>query len=263
MIVVAAVALLASIAANRYLRPRLVSPDDEGMGVRDLIGPMQTLTVLLLAFVLATSAASYSKADDAARAEAHALDHLVEVASYVPQPQRARLQADAVCYARAVRTMEWPAMANGGSSDHPGVWSGDFRQTFRELRADQSFGMLLSADESRSAERQQRLAQASPTIPAPIMWFLLSALTITVVGLGISIPHRNNRAQLAALAVITALLTSALVMIYTIDRPFAGFIHIAPTAIQEVEEQTLHGLRADQPAVRLPCDSTGRKATPA
>ncbi|MFC9292739.1 hypothetical protein ACFTWH_33745 [Streptomyces sp. NPDC057011] len=263
LIVVAAIALVASFAANRFLRPRLVSADDEGMGVRDLIGPMQTLTVLLLAFVLATSAASYSKADDAARAEAHALDHLAEVAGYVPDTQRTRLQAGVVCYARAVRTKEWPAMEDGGSSSQPGVWTADFRRTFLELRADSAFGMLVSADESRSAQRQQRLAQASPTIPPAIMWFLLSTLTLTVVGLGVSIPHRNNGAQLAALTVITALLTSALVMIYTIDRPFAGFIHISPTAIQETEEETFRDLRAVHPGVRLPCDASGRRVTPA
>ncbi|MCX5379700.1 hypothetical protein [Streptomyces sp. NBC_00091] len=263
LIVVAAVALLASIAANRYLRPRVVSEDDEGMSVRDLIGPMQTLTVLLLAFVLATSAASYSKADDAARAEAHALDHLAEVASFVPEAPRVRLQSDVVCYARAVRHMEWPAMADGYSSARPSQWSVDMRKTFQDLRGDPSFGILLAADENRSAQRQQRLAQASPTIPPPIMWFLLCALAITVVSLGISIPHRNNLAQFAALTIITALLTSALVMIYTIDRPFAGFIHISPTAIAEIEKETFDELTAGRPGVRLPCDATGRRITPA
>lgn len=263
LIIVAAVALLAAFAANRFLRPRLVSAEDEGMSVRDMIGPMQTLTVLLLAFVLAISSASYSKADDAARAEAHALDHLAEVAAYVPEAPRLRLRADVVCYARAVRVSEWPAMENGSKSPRPDVWSEDFRGTFIGLRSEPSFGMLVSADESRSAQREQRLAQASPTIPPAIMWFLLSTLTITVVGLGVSIPHRNNGAQLTALFVITALLTSALVMIYTIDRPFAGFIHIDPTAIQEVEKETLRDLRAAPSGFLLPCDSAGRRTTPA
>ncbi|MFG2874853.1 hypothetical protein ACGFYU_07550 [Streptomyces sp. NPDC048337] len=154
-------------------------------------------------------------------------------------------------------------MESGRSSAQPGVWSADFRQTVLDLRTDPAFGMLVSADESRSAQRQQRLAQSSPTIPPAIMWFLLTTLTLTVVGLGVSIPHRNNGAQLASLAVITALLTSALVMIYTVDRPFAGFIHIAPTAIQETEQETFHDLRAAHPGVRLPCDLSGRPVTPA
>ncbi|THA76092.1 hypothetical protein E6R60_15260 [Streptomyces sp. A0642] len=45
--VVAAIALFAGLAANRWLRPRLLSEDDgTGMTVRDLVGPLLTLTVL-------------------------------------------------------------------------------------------------------------------------------------------------------------------------------------------------------------------------
>ncbi|MFF1717026.1 hypothetical protein [Streptomyces sp. NPDC058268] len=82
-----------------HLRLRLVSEDDDaGMAVKDLVGPLLTLTVLLLAFVLVTANGSYGKA---------------EVAS--------------VCYARAVRAQEWPAMADGEGSGAPSVWSTDFR----------------------------------------------------------------------------------------------------------------------------------------
>ncbi|MFC9269127.1 hypothetical protein ACFTXJ_15325 [Streptomyces zhihengii] len=45
VIVVAAPALLAGLAANRWLRPRLVNADDnEGMAVKDLVGPLLTMS---------------------------------------------------------------------------------------------------------------------------------------------------------------------------------------------------------------------------
>ncbi|WP_372346637.1 hypothetical protein [Streptomyces sp. KL116D] len=73
MIVVALLALLAGLAANRWLRPRLVNAaDDEGMAVKDLVGPLLTMTVLLLSFVLVTANGSYGKAEVAARGEARA-----------------------------------------------------------------------------------------------------------------------------------------------------------------------------------------------
>ncbi|MFD6436211.1 hypothetical protein ACFWFC_26175, partial [Streptomyces venezuelae] len=85
IIVVAVLALLAGLAANRFLRPRLVSEDDDtGMAVKDLVGPLLTLTVLLLAFVLVTANGSYGKAEIAARGEARAVDQLVESAEYAP-----------------------------------------------------------------------------------------------------------------------------------------------------------------------------------
>ncbi|MFF3277439.1 hypothetical protein ACFYWU_41965, partial [Streptomyces chrestomyceticus] len=56
VIVVAVLALLAGLAANRWLRPCLLKADDtEGMAVKDLVGPLLTMTVLLLSFVLVTA----------------------------------------------------------------------------------------------------------------------------------------------------------------------------------------------------------------
>ncbi|MFD6891417.1 hypothetical protein [Streptomyces sp. NPDC059957] len=258
VIVVAALALLAGLAANRFLRPRLLSEDDDtGMAVKDLVGPLLTLTVLLLAFVLVTANGSYGKAEVSSRGEARALDQLVETAEYAPEVQRGRIQADAVCYARAVRTQEWPAMADGNGSPAPSRWSTDFRTTFRALEGKSAFGMLVAADNKRSEEREERLTQATPTIPSAIFWFLLATLTFTVISLGICLPRRNNRGQITALVVITALLTTTLCIIKDVDQPFSGIIKVEPTAIAETERQATRDFLAHHKITELPCDDQG------
>ncbi|MDX2393587.1 hypothetical protein NJL88_26715 [Streptomyces sp. DK15] len=260
VIVVAVLALLAGLAANRYLRPRLLNEDDDtGMAVKDLVGPLLTLTVLLLAFVLVTANGSYGKAETAARGEARAVDQLVESAEYAPAAQRAEVQADAVCYARAVRTQEWPAMADGHGSPAPSVWSTDLRRVFREVEGKPVFGMLIAADNKRSEEREERLTQATASIPSAILWFLLATLAITVIALGICLPRRNNRGQLVTLIVITALLTTALCIIRDVDRPFGGIINVEPTAIAEVERQATRDYTTNHPAADLPCDDQGNR----
>ncbi|CAM5652989.1 bestrophin-like domain [Streptomyces avidinii] len=260
VIVVAALALIAGLAANRYLRPRLLNEDDDtGMAVKDLVGPLLTLTVLLLAFVLVTANGSYGKAEVSSRGEARALDQLVETAEYAPAAQRARIQADAVCYARAVRRQEWPAMAEGHGSPTPSVWSTDFRQAFRDLEGKPVFGMLVAADNKRSDEREERLTQATASIPSAILWFLLATLAITVVALGICLPRRNNRGQLITLIVITALLTTTLCIIRDVDRPFGGIISVRPTAITEAERQATRDFTTNHPASDLPCDHQGNR----
>ncbi|MFC9266356.1 hypothetical protein ACFTXJ_01060 [Streptomyces zhihengii] len=262
VIVVAALALLAGLAANRWLRPRLVTADDdEGMAVKDLVGPLLTMTVLLLSFVLVTANGSYGKAEVAARGEARALDQLVETAEYAPAAQRARIQAGAVCYARAVRVQEWEAMADGNGSPAPSVWSTGFRETFESLAGEPVFGMLVAADNKRSDEREERLAQATSSIPPTILWFLLATLVITVTALGICLPRRNNRGQIVTLVVITALLTTALVIIRDVDRPFGGIIDITATAITETERQAQRDSTANHPASDLPCDDDGNRRT--
>ncbi|MEV6956904.1 hypothetical protein [Streptomyces sp. NPDC051183] len=263
-LVVAVLALAAGIAANRFLRPRLIGDDDgEGMGVRDLVGPLMTLTILILAFMLVTASSSNGRADDAARSEAHALDHLAEVADFAPPAMRERLRADAVCYARAVRHKEWPAMGEGKSSSVPSVWSRDFRSTFKDLgTGDPTFGLLVAADNQRSLGRQARMAEATPTVPGLIYWFMLLTLVITVVGLGLCLPRRNNKGQFAALVVVTALLTTTLLIIRDVDRPFGGVIVVDSAQMAGVEEESTHDFLQDYKADRLPCDEQGQAKQP-
>ncbi|MEU1135179.1 hypothetical protein ABZ383_35890 [Streptomyces sp. NPDC005900] len=185
----------------------------------------------------------------------------METAEYTPEPQRGRIHADAVCYARAVRTQEWPAMADGKGSRAPSVWSTDLRQTFRALQGKPAFGMLVGADHKRSDEREERLTQATAGIPGAILWFLLATLAITVIALGICIPRRNSRGQLTTLVVITALLTTTLCIIRDVDRPFGGIIDVEPTAITEVEHQAQRDFLAHHTAAELPCDAKGNRRT--
>ncbi|CAM5366316.1 hypothetical protein SALBM135S_08506 [Streptomyces alboniger] len=258
VIVVAVVALLAGLAANRFLRPRLLTEDDDsGMAVKDLVGPLLTLTVLLLAFVLVTANGSYGKAEVASRGEARAVDQLVEAAEYAPEKQRAEVQADAVCYARAVREQEWPAMSDGKGSAAPSVWSTDLRRVFREMDGDPAFGMLVAADNKRSEEREERLTQATASIPSAIFWFLLATLIITVAALGVCLPRRNNRGQIITLTIITALLTTTLCIIRDVDRPFGGIVDVKPTGISEAERQATRDFLSRHRAADLPCDHRG------
>ncbi|MGW6707360.1 bestrophin-like domain [Streptomyces sp. NPDC054956] len=263
-LVVAVLALAAGIAANKFLRPRLMKgADAEGMGVRDLVGPLLTLTILILAFMLVTASSSNGRADDAARAEAHSLDHLAEVADFAPPELRRRLRGDALCYARAVEYEEWPAMATGKGSSVPSVWSRDFRKAFKELgTGDPTFGLLVAADNQRSLARQARMAESTPTIPSLIYWFMLVNLGVTVVGLGLCLPRTDNKGPLAALVVVTALLTATLLIIRDVDRPFGGVIVVKPTLMAETKEETARDFVADYKAEQIPCDERGRAEPP-
>ncbi|MEU2790908.1 hypothetical protein [Streptomyces sp. NPDC007100] len=260
-IVVAAVALLLGLIAHHFLRRNDSEADDEGLSVRDLIGPVQTLTVLILAFMLATAAGSYNRAEEAVHNEANATDHLEETAEFLPDAaQRRRVQADVVCYTRAVRHSEWPAMVHGRSSPAPSVWTADLRGAFKAIGPDQSvFGMLVGADDTRAKARQARLTESTPAVPAAVYWFMLVLLSITVISLCLCIPRRRNQPQLATLAMVTALLTATLLLVHDAESPFGGAISVGPAAITDVEHQAARDFHAGAPGAALPCDDRGRK----
>ncbi|MEV4506125.1 hypothetical protein [Streptomyces klenkii] len=260
VVTVAVVALIAGVAVNHAIRPRLAVRDEEPLRVADLMGPLQTLTVILLAFVLATAATSYAKAKEAVGSEASAVDQLAEVSDYAPDPVRQHLRADVVCYARAVASYEWPAMAEGHDSKAPDTWSTDFRAQFRALnKADPSFPLLVNADRDRSVARQARLAESAASVPEAVYWFMLASLAVTVTALGLLMPGSGHKTHMAAVALVTALLTSALLLIHDIERPFAGAVAISPTVIKEVERQETRDYTSAYTTARLPCDAAGKK----
>lgn len=143
----------------------------------------------------------------------------------------------------------------------PSVWSTDFRRVFREVEGKPVFGMLVAADNKRSEEREERLTQATASIPSAILWFLLATLVITVVALGVCLPRRNNRGQIITLTVITALLTTTLCIIRDVDRPFGGIIDVRPTAITEAERQATRDFLTRHTPADLPCDDQGNRRT--
>lgn len=258
-IVVVILALVVGLLANRFLRSRMMDEDAGGITAQDLISPMETLAVLLLAFVLVVAAESYATAQAAAGTEAGAVDYLFEVAAYAPAAQGQRIQADAVCYARAVSALEWPAVAEGGSSSAPGVWSSDLRAALKDLgSADQSFELLVEADKERGDGRRVRLTEADPAIPGIVYWFMLLTLAVTVAAFAFSLPRRKNGVEIITLMILAVLFTLSLLLIRDVDRPFGGVIAVDASAMQRTERDLTEDFLAEYGQVPLPCDAQGR-----
>ncbi|MEV2253912.1 hypothetical protein AB0I94_25600 [Streptomyces sp. NPDC050147] len=258
-IVVAVLALAAGVVGHRLLRKGLEANETPALTIRDFVLPLQTLTVFVLAFVLVTASGSNGKADEAVRKEAGMADHMFEVADYAPAAQRQRLQGDVVCYVRAVEAHEWPALAHGHGSSVPSVWSTDLRAALKAMGDDASaFGLLLAADKERSQARQTRIAESTPAIPNAVYWLMLAALAFLVVTLGLCLPRKNTALVTVGLVVLTALLTSVLLVIRDIERPFSGYIAVSPTAMKTVDADITEDFTTAYGKYKLPCDTHGK-----
>ncbi|MFE7549332.1 bestrophin-like domain [Streptomyces gardneri] len=258
-----AAALAIGLAANHYRRRRAPqAADEEAAPISDLISPLETLAVLLVAFVIVVAAESFGSAGQAVGAEAHRVDQLYEVADYAPEPQRERIQADAVCYARAILAYEWPQMdKDGRKSPEVSVWSSDFRRPFKELaRTDADIlALLVDADDQRSVARQTRLSEAAPAIPRIVYWFMVVALAATIGAFAFGLPAKRSPSHMVLLFVLAALFTGSLLLIADIDRPFSGQIRIDSTAMEDTVGDIGEDFTEDHPGRPLPCDSRGAR----
>ncbi|MER7949362.1 hypothetical protein ABTY59_18420 [Streptomyces sp. NPDC096079] len=261
-VVAIATALALGLTAGRRRRRRPAGDEDAEASFGDLISPLETLAVLLVAFVIVVAAESYGAASAAVEAEAGRVDQLYEVADYAPEPQRERLQAAAVCYARAIEAAEWPLMAEGGSkSPVASVWSTDFRRHFKELAhgGDPTFPLLVAADDERSKARQTRISEASPAIPSFVYWFMVVALAATVGAFAYGLPRDRRPAHLVLLYVLAGLFTGSLLLIEDIDSPFTGRIRITGEVMRQASEDITEDFTADHPTGTLPCDADGTR----
>ncbi|WP_327072099.1 DUF4239 domain-containing protein [Kitasatospora purpeofusca] len=258
-LIVIAAALVAGFLTNRFLRSRLMGADAEGVSARGLLDPLLTLAVLVLAFVMVMAAESFGSAEKSARTEAGMVDHLFEVAEYAPAAQRQAIQADIVCYTRAVHAVEWPAMVRGQGSTAPSVWTTDLRQHLKEMNPnDAVFEILVDADRERSEARQNRIAEATPAVPPAFSWFMLISLAVTLAALAFCLPRKRRGAEIMMLLVLTGLLTGSLLIIRDIDRPYDGLIAIQPTAIDGTNTDVTEDYIAAYGPASLPCGLEGR-----
>jgi cytochrome bd-type quinol oxidase subunit 2 len=256
--------LAAGLVGNHFFRKH--EPGKTAVEVKDLVAPIGTLSVFLLAFLMAIAFSSYRAALDATATEAGVLSSMAETAALVQVPAlRTQLTGDLACYANAVRDQEWPAMAAGNSAPVVTVWNGRIAETLVAIGKDGKdddvlVGQLLTLDQNRYDARQQRLINAAPTVPTALYVFLLIAAGLALFSLSLFTETSIRRVvQIPILAVFAVLLISMLVLIQDMDRPFAGFVNIKPTLISQQATDLTAQYQQSTPAP-LPCDSHGNPA---
>ena len=257
IILVIALAVIAGLAANYF---SLTKADDEGSTVQQVLSATALIAAFLLAIVLSGASTSYSSAQKAAKQEADVIDTLYESANYVDMPFRQRIQAAAVCYARAVVGPEWKMLAKGKMSPVPSNWTGTrptgIRAALLEMTPSATgFSLVQSADAQRGGLRSERVAQANPTVPTAVVWFMVVLISLSLAGLAYSVPRTRNVGQMAALGVVILTFVTAMALIYNLDRPFSGVLALKPTAMQITAEDA--GADYVEDYGKPPCDDEG------
>jgi hypothetical protein len=253
-----------SLAVTAKLLVRTRAP--EGGWFTDLTRSSGSLSVIgtmfavMLAFVILFALQSFQRAREGASIEAVAVTELNSVARILPAPASDRLRGDLVCYGRSVVDDEWPAMRDGRISDRTEAWVDRLHTDFAaaapaDSRQNAAYGQWFDQEALRRDGRRERLAEAVPTLPAPL-WFALgigAALTLTYMIVQAD-PRENRFIQALPIACVSALITAGLLVVFFLDRPYAGnHGSIAPVEMSRT-------LARIDTGVSPPCDDLGRPA---
>jgi hypothetical protein len=182
-------------------------------------------------------------------------------AAFYPPDQRDQLRADLACYGRAVVGAEWPAMRHGQSSPLVDYWIAEYRVVFGRLvlgspREQLGFQELLNQATLRTAGRQQRLSEDSPTVPTPLWIALIFGGCVAVaLQLGMADSRERIRVHGTMLAGFASVVAACLLIVYFLDHPYQPHLGgIQPTAMR----QTLVMMESIEPTLRPACSETGR-----
>ena len=224
-----------------------------------------TAFAVLLAFVVLEAYDSFNDAKSGAELEAEAVLQLSRTADAFEAEDNALLKGALVCYGRAVIHYGWPAMRDESSSPVVNDWGARFREVslglqLHSLIQRESFRQLLSEQDERIEGRRTRLAEAIRVVPRPLWVVLLIGAALTIGWVALSASRRGSfMVQAAVVASVAVMVTSALLLVWFLDHPFADE-HGSVTPIEM--EHVLHTIdeeAEESRAVELapPCSPTG------
>jgi Protein of unknown function (DUF4239) len=200
-----------------------------------------TLLTVLLAFVVIVVWESEDKAVERTALEAGVLGDLMRDAGLFPDPERTELRNELREYGQAVINEEWPAMASGESSPH--VWDVVNRlfDSFSRLKPAAPWEVnihseMLTRLNDLSDHRRWRLLSANSKVP-PLLWGVLGAGTLITLGFSYFLGVQGDRAHVLITGSLAAMIAMTLYLVFAMDRPFAGALHVKPDAFRVVMEK--------------------------
>lgn len=260
-------ALVAGLVANRWVRP-FAKTEVQGIKLETMIGPVVTITVLLLAFSLVTVFASFQRAQVSASDEARKVDYLFELGQYLKGAERITIESATVCYALAVTNHEWETMAEGRTAPQVSPWTRQMRAGYASLiDADQTpspvLSAILTADRDRGEARSRRLTEARPTIPAAVKFLFVLSASLAIFALGtFTLPYVRRRVQIGILVILSFLFVAFMSTIAELDEPYQGVIAVPAEDMARVAGDLSEDYAEENPDRPLPCDETGASAAP-
>jgi hypothetical protein len=217
---------------------------------------------IFLGFVVFLAFNTYDRARQAAEEEAVAVLEQFEETHLFHNGRRVAVEANLVCYARAVVHGEWSSMEDGELSPTVETWALGMDRELRRVNVQgakegATFGDLLANTDARENARRTRLLESRHPLPA-FLWLTLGVGGFLVIAyiLLYADPGERRRAQVMMAGSAAAIIAASIIVVWFLDSPYGGTPgSIKPTSMQH----TLELIEREFPAgVTLPCDERGR-----
>jgi len=230
-----------------------------------VLGAARSPFAVILAFVILVAFQGFNDAKLGAQQEASATRTLYKTAALFSPSIRDQLHANLLCYARAVVSSDWPAMAHGGSSVRVDDLASTIEDTIHDIHT--SDGVQLSGVSDVFAEanarergRDSRLAEADGRVPSPV-WIviLLGGAAVLAYVLLFADPRERFVSQAVMVGSVTTIIVGGLLLVYILSHPYRGEAgSIEPAAMRHTIDLIEHDPAFAEGGFPHACDARGR-----
>ena len=238
-IVLVSVALVLGITVilNRRLDEPLRERSNLVNGSQLMI--LGTVYAVLLGFMLSDAWITYQKTDDDVRNEAAAALTIYRSSSLLPSSCALPMKNAAVEYVKTAITVEWPSMEEHqadfrGSSTLASMWAIADRCSESKDSSETARANVIRALETLQACREARMEDYSGHLP-PLLWSVLLFGAFIVVTASSLLGNESRYIHRLHVVSLTVLISTSLLAISDLDRPFDGATRVDSTAFRAVE----------------------------
>ena len=227
LVVVVTTAVVAKLLARtRAPDPGWFIDSTRAAGALTVIG---TMFAVLMAFTIFYALQNYQRARDGGSMEAISVTELHNVADVLEGHTGERLHGDLICYSRAVVADEWPAMGRGERSETVQHWVDamvvDFAATDpSNPKQEAAYSQWFDQQAQRRDGRRARAAEIDPSVPPPLWIVLGIGASAIFIYMCVQADRRESAVvQAIPIAFVSALVTSALLVVAFLDHPYADW----------------------------------------
>jgi hypothetical protein len=262
-------AAVTAIAVGSILLVRRRAPEGgyfaDGDRAAGVFGVLATGFSVLLGFIVFLAFSSYDQSRSGGEREALTVLQQVETAQSFPRASAGVLTGELVCYGRSVVHDEWPRMRDGTLGDTLNPWGVRLFRTLagvdpRTATQQSAYDKWLEQTSDREEARLDRVHGAVGVIP-PQLWIVLFFVAGIIFVYTLFFADSGERAVVQALLVgsVAAVMTSLLLLLAALDRPFHGGVGgLDPVAMERTLDLADQAMAAVGVRPAIPCDASGR-----
>jgi Protein of unknown function (DUF4239) len=233
-------AMAGPYVVRRYVDLERLTTNNEVAGFK--FATLGVLYAVLLAFAVIVVWQKFNDAEATVAAEAGAAATIYRLALGMGE-QGAPLQARLSAYLDTDAAQDWPEMQHGRTSQ---AGTDALTQIYVVALAYQPqdlHGVALQGDLLRElgllgTARRERLVMAAGSVPE-VVWLVLFTGAVLTISFTFFFGTENVRNQAIMTGALALLIFSVLVIVVSIDRPFAGPTAISPEPLMEVRADFL------------------------